>query len=311
MKQILVVGGGPIGIEYCRIFSKLSCQVTLLAKEENPAAQKTILQKSYELPSGYLSEFDGIVLAVQPDKTCEALIDLIRRTSCPILVEKPIALSKVDLDQVGGGGSSSAGYGNAVDDVWSRVYVAFNRRFFSSVTYIRELLENQKILGCEFCFTEIEERVVGPDGVKQRWMLANSIHVFDLATHIAGYPVDLVTSRSGTCKWHTTGSEFVGYSRIDNGYMNFSAYWGSAGNWEVSFITADKKYILNPLETVLVQDKGSIKREAVVLEQSADGFKPGFYDQATAFLNQEREKFISAKNYIQLHEFISTVAGYE
>ncbi len=303
MKHILIVGGGPIGKEYYSIFSELGCKVVILSKETDVSDFNVYNQKSYELSSGYLSSFDGIVIAIQPEKTSSVLIDLLRRTSSPILVEKPVALNGCELKEIS----------KIHQNIWSRIYVAFNRRFFGSVKYVKDILKNDTILGCEFCFTEIEERVIGSEIVRQRWMLTNSIHVFDIATYIAGYPKDILVMRSGKAAWHSAGSNFVGVSRINNGYMNFSAYWGAAGNWEVSFITPEFKYILNPLETVQIQKRGSINRENLSLPKKmpAHSYKAGFYEQVVSFVNQERSKFISMENYYALHDFIFTVSDYD
>jgi predicted dehydrogenase len=216
----------------------------------------------------------------------EALAPVARRMialgSRQLLVEKPAALEPRDLAPLA---EEAAAAGAAV-------FVGYNRRFYASVDRARELAESDGgPLAVWFEFTEVERLVLADAerrrlsaAVLGRWGAANSLHVIDLAFHLAGAPVELHASRVGELPWHPSGALFAGSGTTERGAVfAYGAAWSGAGRWSVELVTPRRKLVLRPLETLHEQLRGNFALEPVPLEED-DGLKPGLRAQLAAFL---------------------------
>jgi hypothetical protein len=80
---------------------------------------------------------------------------------------------------------------------------------------------------------------------------------------------------------------FCGAGVTDRGALfSYQANWQSAGRWSVELLTPRHRLHLRPLESLGVQEIGSLEIQPFPLDDQLDrDFKPGLYRQTQAFLD--------------------------
>ena len=224
------------------------------------------------------------------------------------MLEKPGALHLAQLEALY---AASQAHG-------AQVWIAYNRRFYASVEKLCErVIADGGITSAVFEFTEWSHKIrplQKSPGVKERWLLANSSHVLDLAFVLIGLPAErqLHAWHGGTLDWHPAGSRFhgAGISELDIPF-SYQADWEAPGRWGVEILTRRYRYVLQPLETLQVIPLGSVDLESVALDNGLDQrFKPGLYLQCQAFLSDQSQKLCSLSEQLKAFPVFARIAGY-
>jgi predicted dehydrogenase len=306
-KSILLLGAGPMAIEYTKVLRALSVPVITVGRSE--ASSENYYEQTGVKPilggfSSYLSNQqhvpDQAIVCVGEKWLGEATRALIKSGVNDILVEKPAGINAADIKEV-------AALCNTHN---SRVHVGYNRRVFSSVEKAQEIIQTDGGLSSfHFEFTEwshvISELKKEP-GVKENWFLANSSHVIDLAFYLGGDPAELQSFSSGFLEWHPSGANFAGAGKTQNGALfTYQANWQAPGRWGVELLTQKHRLYLRPMEKLHIQKIGSVAIEEVPLNDSLDqNFKPGLYRQVESFLSDK-------KNLPTIEEQVNRLGWYE
>jgi len=223
-----------------------------------------------------------------------------------ILVEKPGALTIEEIEDLL---KISAEKG-------ARVYVAYNRRYLSSVREaIRILSEDGGVLSFQFEFTEWSDKVEVFDAEraeKDRWFLSNSSHVADLAFFIGGKPVEIRSFTAGSLNWHESASAFSGSGLTDKGSLySYSANWDAPGRWGIELMSRNFRIILRPLEQLQIQKRGSVSIERVNVDDTLDlKYKPGLYLMVEDFLREENDGLCSIEDQVYAFRYYCQIANY-
>jgi len=303
--EVLVVGVGPIGIEYTRILQALGHTVCAYGRSTAGCElyrEATGLEaKPFGLDRAEQDRSmpDAAIVAVGEAQLGKALGRLIDLGVKKILVEKP-------------GGASTAEI-IALSDSASRagcdIRVAYNRRFHASTLKAQEIIREDGGVRClHFEFTEWSHSI-GPLekelGVKEEWFLHNSTHVVDLAFYLGGWPTELHAHSAGSLPWHRH-ARFVGSGITEKGALfSYFADWEGPGRWGVEIITPQHRLIFRPMEQLQIQKIGSIEITPVPIDDTLDiQFKPGFYRQVEAF-------FDAPTQLLSIREQASHVAVYD
>lgn len=225
-----------------------------------------------------------VVIASPIDTLTSTAICVLAAGVSNVLIEKPAAVTLAESERL----VAAAAAGKA------RVCVAYNRRFYASVrtalTRMRE--RRERIVSVLFEFNESMPDGSGPighsSGVCERWLIANSLHVIDLALFSVGRP-DLSRSlflQAGALPWHPSGSVFAGAGITEqNVLFSYHANWCGPGRWGVEWVTASERYVFRPLEELAVIPCGGLAPEKVPLIDDLDKrFKPGVFLQDKAFI---------------------------
>lgn len=229
---------------------------------------------------------------------------LLSRGATRVLMEKPGALSSAELREL---------------MPHDGIFVAYNRRFYPSVVRARELVaQDGGPIAATFDFTEIERLVLAdaerrhlPRAVLQRWGIANSLHVIDLAFFLAGDPVELAAKRSGSLEWHAAGARFSGSGTTEVGALfTYIATWDGAGRWSVEVTTRARRLVLRPLEELRQQLHGSFDVRPVAVETPPEGVKPGLAGQLTAFLDDDARFLCGIGEAVTRLELAERMLGY-
>tara|TARA_B100000035_G_C20996558_1_gene552802 strand:+ start:504 stop:1445 length:942 start_codon:yes stop_codon:yes gene_type:complete len=311
--KIYMFGAGYMAKEYLNVIKDLNLDVVAISQTSN-SAQSIKNEYNIEcLEGGYLSfdseisDEDIAIVCIPVEKLFSCTKFLIKKGFKKILVEKPGALKINDLEELK---SLSLKYS-------SEVLIAYNRRYFSSVEYLRKILTKEKLVAVNFEISEwthLMELDDYDDEVLKFWFISNTSHVADLVFNISGIPTDLTCTKSGFLDWHPSGSRFAGSGLTEkNVILSYRGFWDSPGRWSVEFLTKNNKYILCPMEKLSCQKKGSIEINDIneIDYQLDENYKPGVFKMFESFINGDYSNLCSLEEQIQLIKVYSKMAGYE
>lgn len=310
MKKVLIVGTGLMAGEYFKTLKGLDCDITVVGRSEHNALRfyndfkiRPFVGGIREFFQKEKKKFDYTIIAVGVDQLAEVSIVCLENECRKLLIEKPGGLSFEEIRQLG---RVAAGYD-------SEIFIAYNRRFYSSVYEAIQMAKNDGgILSGSFEFTEWGHVIKGlpvSDLIKSNYFLANSSHVFDLAFYIFGTPKLLHAFSKGDVGWHKP-SVYSGSGITESGVLfNYSANWESAGRWGVEICTAERKLILRPMEKLFEQRRGELEiREVTVSDSEFDvEFKPGLYKQVRAFISNASQDLKSLHTHISDLEWMEVM----
>jgi hypothetical protein len=157
-----------------------------------------------------------------------------------------------------------------------------------------------------------EPKQVDPP-VRERWFLAQSSHVVDLAFHLGGRPVDWACWNEGSLPWHRASSRFAGAGVTAAGAtFGFHGDWEAPGRWGLEVMTRNHRMIFRPLETLQVMSIGALDVTSAPIDAHLDrAFKPGVHEQTRAFLLGDNSVSCSLDEQIRNMLIYEQIAGYQ
>lgn len=313
MNNTWLIGAGGMAVDYIKVLQALGKSFTVIgrSKESATACKKAT---GCEVIAGGLTDYlsrnpalpSHAIVAVGVEMLCETTLQLLDYGVRNILVEKPAGMNISEIEKI---------YLRSTEKKAS-VIVAYNRRFYTAALKALEIAEEDGgITSFNFEFTEwahtIEPLKKG-DGVKEKWFLANSTHVVDLAFYLGGRPKEISTFISGKLNWHPSASVFSGAGISEKGALfSYQANWESAGRWSVELLTKRHRLIFRPMEKLQIQNKGSVETEFVSIDDKLDiDFKPGLYRQVDAFIHGNTKEFCTIEEQCNNCKIYNKIAGY-
>lgn len=310
---ILLVGAGPIASEYAKVLAALN--VPFIVVGRGSASAEKFQEKTGIKPiEGGLEKFIAnsdftpkkAIIAVGIDRLPACTSILIQQGTKQILVEKPGGLLIDELHSVV---TLAKNYG-------AKVFIAYNRRFFASTLKAKEIIqEDGGVISFNFEFTEWSHEIRSlpiPKEIKERWLIANSSHVADLAFFLGGKPKTIRCFTSGQMDWHSSAAVFAGAGVSETGALfSYQANWDAPGRWGVEVLTKNYRLIFRPIEQLHLQRRESTVIEKVEIDDALDiSFKPGFYRQVTAFLNNDTTNLMPLDKQLTMIRFYDKIGGY-
>lgn len=301
MKNILLIGTGPMAVDYTNVLQALSQAFTVIGRGE--ASAKIFEEKTGIFPvTGGIDNYlltnkvksnTSAIIATGTEALMPTLLKLVKAGVKNILIEKPAALSIEELLE-------NQKYLKAVEKT---IFVAYNRRLYTSVNKVSRLIEEDGGLqSIHFEFTEWAHKIEPLEkaaGVKENWFFANSTHVVDTAFFLAGKPSEWAAfSKSGDLVWHPK-TNFSGAGITEKGVLfSYISNWESAGRWSIELLTKRKRIYLKPIETVMIQNKGSLEIMNIDFDNQIDlTYKPGIYNQVKSFLTNHKNLKTLAEHF--------------
>lgn len=298
--KILLLGAGQMAEAYAKVLKALNTEFVVVGRSQKSAeifetrTGVEVIAGSYE---NFLSSDNSLpakaIVTIDDELLHKAIIDLSNAGIKEILTEKPAGLFIDDI----------AAIKKTDDKNNTKVYVAYNRRFYASVIKALELInEDGGVKSFHFEFTEWSHKIEildKPKIVLNRWLIANSSHVIDLAFFLGGKPKQINSHVSGNLSWHPDGCIFTGSGISDkDALFSYNANWNSPGRWGVEIMTNNYRLILKPLEKLQLMKKGSVNIEEADIDYSFDNnFKPGLFLQTKYFL-EAPEKLLSINEHL-------------
>lgn len=286
--SILLVGAGPMAIEYAKVFKSQGITPVVVGRG-GASAEKFTAETGLPVSAGGLDAWLADASRPLPERAVVAVGEkwvgataksLLARGVRQLLVEKPGGFDAADIRSVHETATSQQ----------AAVHVGYNRRFYASVEAAKRIIaDDGGVTSFNFEFTEwghVIAAVEKEEGVKEQWFLSNSTHVIDLAFHLGGMPQELSAYAQGGLAWHPTASVFAGAGKsVQGALFSYQANWEAPGRWGVEVLTRKHRLIFRPLEKLQIQKIGSVAVEAVDIDDTLDkDFKPGLYKQVQAFL---------------------------
>ncbi len=309
--KLLLVGAGQTAVDYSRVLCALDVDIDVVGRSEKTVA-------SFRATTGLGAQVGGVeaylagreaperaIVAVDIASLSNVTLALLRAGVREILVEKPVGITQTSVEAVRDAARNSR----------AKVFAAYNRRFYASTSAAREqIAEDGGLLSIEFEFTEWTDRVAASaadEAVKQRWVIANSSHVIDLAFHLGGRPAAWQAWRQGALPWHRTGARFSGAGITDQ-HVSFAyhASWGTPGRWGVTLRTSSHRLRLQPMEELWASTDGIVDQQAEVAAALDQTFKPGLYRQVEAFLSGDDPRLCTIDEHCEMMHVYRTIAGY-
>jgi predicted dehydrogenase len=297
--EVLLVGAGPIAMEYAKVLQSLMRPFSVIgrgAKSADAFAAKTGVAVFAGPIEEYIAEYgipSAAIVAVSMDQLARVTTHLMELGVRNILVEKPAGLNVSEVRKLG----------QHTKTYQAKVFVAYNRRFYSSVLKAQEIVrEDGGVSSFHFEFTEWShtiEKLEHAPGVLENWFFANSSHVIDTAFFLGGYPAQLSCFAQGGLGWHKAAI-YSGAGVSDKGALfSYHANWCAPGRWMIEFMTKKHRLIFKPLEKLQIQQIGSLTTDFVDIDDAEDtAYKPGFYRQVAAFLAREDKYLLRIDRHV-------------
>lgn len=310
--KVLLVGSAYMAQEYGRVLNYLKVPFDIVARSEESVATFKELFGCSGISGGVRNvsskhQYTHAIVASSRESLHEVISEVLSLDIKYLLVEKPGVFWS----------SISPEINKMITDKGATCVVGYNRRFYRSLEIVKQLIdEDGGALSCSFSFTEWMNKVdfaIKSDLTKSRWLLGNSIHVFDLVQYVIGEisTLDFKSYGDNVLPCHPNSSIFVGHGISKNNVaFSYHSNWVSAGSWYIDFHTTKRKISLNPIESVKVQLKDSNQQTVVHQEESFEKLKFGLLNQTKAFLNNELEKFPTFCENSKLVKLIEEIGLY-
>ena len=313
-KTIWLIGAGAMSVEYAKVLVDLESDFIVIGRSRESAARfkeltgidvitgglGAYIKSSFELP-------DAAIVSVGVGQLADVSKRLIKLGVKELLIEKPGGLNK---DQLFDLQATTKKYA-------AKALIAYNRRFYASVLKAQEIIVSDGgVTSFNFEFTEwshVIQDIHKAEGVKEKWFLANSTHVTDLAFYLGGIPESMECFSRGALAWHPTSSVFSGAGVCKTGALfSYQANWGAPGRWGVEILTSKHRIILRPLEQVHIQKIGSISLDLVEIDDTLDEqYKPGLFLQTQYFLSGDHDNFCTIDEQCLMMETYYQIANYQ
>lgn len=311
--MLWLVGAGGMALEYAKVLNALNVKYCVIGRSKQSTQKfNSIIKK--DVFEGGLSKFlktspslpKKVINCVNIEELKSTSVELLNYGVKNILLEKPGGCNIREIKKLQ----------NLAKNKKADIRIAFNRRYFASVLKVKKAIKlDGGVISFNFDFTErtdLIKKFNKSDQVLKNWFLANSIHVVDLAFYLGGSPHDIISHVSNKYTWNKSPSIFCGSGKTkEGGLFSYHANWHSGGRWSVEILTLKGKYILNPLEKLFFQKRGSFNTQEILLDTKFEkNFKPGFYLQVKSFIKGVNNGLLSLSEYTEQLNIYKKIAGY-
>ncbi len=316
MKELIVIGAGYMGQEYAKVLLDQNVDFAVIGRS---AAGVENLKREFPKVQCQAGGIEQVIATQEPPKYAIVATNVNTLSSITrsllqwgvrnILVEKPLCFHPHEAEEIM----------QLARQHSSRVYIAYNRRYYRAVQAAQALIkEDGGLTSVHFEFTEwvnrIDSKKFDPDTLKH-WVIANSSHVIDLVFHLAGKPKELTTWVTGNeVDWHPSGSIFMGGGFTEQNIpVNYYSNWRAPGRWSIQFSTRKHRLHFAPMEQLALQKIDSVKIEPATVDYDLDQrFKPGVYGMVSDFLSAEPSSNLCTLAHTQqMLKVYREMAGYK
>lgn len=306
-----LVGSGSMALAYSAVMDDLEVNYEVIgrgnesAENFETATGRTVWVGGVDRAVRELAVPDAAIVAVTVDQLADTTKTLLQSGVTKILLEKPAGLGAREVRSV----VDAAGDASVV--------IAYNRRQYASVRAARQAIEEDGgVTSFAFEVTEwphATEPIQLAESTRNRWFLAQSSHVVDLAFHLGGRPTDWQPWTSGGLTWHPESARFAGAGVTDLGVtFSYHGDWEGPGRWGLELLTRKRRLILQPLEELRTMSLGSLEVTTTSVDDDLDKrFKPGVHRQTSAFLDGDNSHACLLADHMENVRIYEMMAGYQ
>lgn len=287
--KLALIGAGRIARSHIDAAVAAGFEVSCICGNDNSHRARQIASeyKTLEYFQNYRmllkSEFDAVSIIASTQPTWSILMD-VQEKKVPILVEKPATTMLANFDN------------DLIQN--NRVFVAYNRRFYSSVNKLkRKLIENEFFLA-RFNISELSWDPAASLDKQHESILENSVHSLDLVRYLFGpCRIESVLRNMNKENLH---SILVLLKNHDEKLIEVMISFGLPVNTSIEVWFSDRTVICKPIEDFaefvsmkMIQPDKFIKYKRYIPEKfknweisdSDSIFKPGFLEQYKEFFS--------------------------
>lgn len=231
------------------------------------------------------SDLDCISILLNSDISLRIYRRVIEQKNIPVLIEKPVAQKSLDLK-------------NDLDLDRINTIVGYNRRFYSSVTDVKEVLDRSPFIQSQWTIPEVSWEKSPKSDVRNFFLRENSVHILDLFLYLHGEPNQstFYNFNSDDFLQSSTSIHKFGDKTISSLTLSF----GIPDNTSASFYASNNYYALKPFEILKIfttistepaNDAIPFKRYVPTenmkwqISEHDLAFKPGFFKQYTELMD--------------------------
>lgn len=290
-KRLAIIGSGNISHFHVPAmreagFDIVSCCSRLKSKRAIEFSDKFNIPKVYDNFSDLIekeNEWDALLIAISVEPTYKVLEECMGIKK-PILVEKPVSISSVQI--------------NTLKQNSSLVQVGYNRRFYNSVSYAKNFLKNNSDCYIKMYLPDEIDFSVSKQNQKYLSVKENSVHGLDILNYLVPN-MQLVSVEEYKQPNNTYGKVAFLHSNIGHKCIIFFN-WNAPSNFSLEINCLPYKLELKPFEKFSLfkgmeiinptqdypvrQYVPKIIESGNVFEMGTD-FKPGFLEQSIEFMN--------------------------
>lgn len=310
--MILLVGAGPMAVQYAKVLQGMEKPFVVVGRSQQSADVFNTQVGVQPLTGGVENFFPSVqpithaIVAVSVEQLEYSSTYLLNKGVKHLLVEKPGAMTLEAIERIQ----------VLAHSLGASIYIAYNRRFLSSVIKARELIEEDGgVTSFNFEITEWSDtiqKIPKAEGVKENWFFANTSHVTDLAFYLGGKPRQMATFTAGDLPWHSRAARFAGAGETTDGALfSYSGDWEAPGRWAVEILTRSRRFIFKPLEKLQAQRINTVAVETVEVDSRLDvDYKPGLYLQVEHFLTLEKTGLCTLEEHLENSKLYARIAAY-
>lgn len=313
--KIWLVGTGYMALEYAKVLKRLNVEFIVIGRNKERCEEFQVITGVKPFAGGldlFLKTNPELPNAVINATGIEALA-----SSTNLLLD--FGIKYILLEKPGGGDAYEINkLVSIVLEKNAKVLLAYNRRFYSSVITLKELIDKDGgVTSFFFEFTEWSHQIRNLEKHKiehENWFLGNSTHIIDTAFYLCGKPVELKTFYKGGNDWHPSSTIYSGAGITDKSALfSYIANWESPGRWNLEVMTNSHRYVLKPMEKLFCMDIGSINLYEIDIQNKIDlDFKPGLFLQTKYFLEKKIEDFCSIEEQLEmLNNYYLNMSNYQ
>ena len=287
--MIWLIGAGPMSAAYAKVLVDQNKEFKVICRSEDSARK---FEDSNAIPAlaggieGVIERGESIpesaIVAVSIDQLYKVARLLLKVGVKRLLLEKPGALEISEFESLS----------SLCEETQAEIKIAYNRRYYASVSHLENEIAINKLLSFHFEFTEWShaiEKLDLPESVMSRWIMASSSHVIDLAFFLGGSPTSDKKYLSSTyIPWHKANGVYYGSGVSSSEVLfGYKANWMSAGRWSLEFFMEHGSFLLEPMEKLQFRQKGTLQYVDLEIDYSLDQkYKPGLYNMIDAFFDK-------------------------
>ena len=290
--KLAVIGCGNIAQFHLPAMSDVGFDIVSIAGSKNSKnvyniAKKYDINKVFNDPADTLkkpADWDALLI-LSPVSTIVDYLELAVPFGKPILVEKPVALDHLHLQ-------------NLIK--YKNIRVAYNRRFYSGAVFAKKFVKDHPKSLIKVTIPEQRKDPEHNMDFPNRLPLLsyeNSVHMFDLMNYISE---DIkwkdVSSIKSVDKYVATAA--LGYS-ANGATIQLDSYFNASDNFSINIIADNERVEMKPIEVTSLF-KGMKVNEPTeeipirlytpmlknkIIDSPGNGHKPGFLGQAQDFMN--------------------------
>lgn len=279
--RVAFIGAGPVGLEHLKAFRSLEVEVVGLCTKGEDSGRVLAQKNGFPYYTNSVSELfnetqaDAVVAAL-PIAEMMTVYPTLFAQPWASLVEKPLGLNMAEATKLQ----------SIAQSLGHRGFVGFNRRHYQSTKVAQKLISKCSGPRHVIVFDQQDRNVAAthghPQSVLDNYMYANSIHLLDyFSMFCRGELIEVVPIRPWTGALGVTMEVELRFDSGDTG--RYHAVWEQSARWAIHVHAADVVATMKPLEKLAVRINGEDATPAI--DYSVDEqFKPGFHDQAAAFI---------------------------